>query len=96
MCRIERTTVAALGAMLAACLGCIQEMANQPRYEPLEPSAAFADGRSSRQPVPGTVAFLGYGSTLQDPTVDDAGFSRSGMRRVSDGVFLKLSYLFRM
>jgi mono/diheme cytochrome c family protein len=36
--------------------GCVQEMANQPRYEPLEPSGAFADGRSSRQPVSGTVA----------------------------------------
>ena len=46
--------------------------------------------------MPGTVAFLGYGSTLQDPTVDDAGFDRSGMRRVSDGVFVKVSYLFRM
>ena len=38
---------------------------------------------------------LGYGSTLRDP-VDDAGFDRSGMRRVSDGVFVKMSYLFRM
>jgi mono/diheme cytochrome c family protein len=36
--------------------GCSQEMANQPRYEPLEPSAFFQDGRSSRHLVPGTVA----------------------------------------
>jgi mono/diheme cytochrome c family protein len=31
-------------------------MADQPRYEALEASAAFEDGRSSRQPVPGTIA----------------------------------------
>jgi len=36
--------------------GCSQEMANQPRYEPLEPSAFFQDGLSSRQLVNGTVA----------------------------------------
>jgi mono/diheme cytochrome c family protein len=28
----------------------------QPRYDPYEPSAFFADGRSERPPVPGTVA----------------------------------------
>lgn len=28
----------------------------QPKYEPLDPSTFFADGRSARQPVPGTVA----------------------------------------
>ena len=33
---------------------------------------------------------------MQDPPWTTAGFNRSGMRRVSDGVFLKLSYLFRM
>jgi len=37
-------------------LGCQSEMSNQPRYEPLEPSAVFEDGGSSRPPVPGTVA----------------------------------------
>src|SRR5688572_8045827 len=37
-------------------LGCQQEMANQPRYEALEASPVFEDGRSSRPPVPGTVA----------------------------------------
>jgi mono/diheme cytochrome c family protein len=36
--------------------GCVQEMANQPRYEPLEASAFFDDGRASRQPVSGTIA----------------------------------------
>ena len=31
-------------------------MANQPRYDPLEPSDFFADGMSARPRVPGTVA----------------------------------------
>ena len=66
------------------------------RTEAFTRSSFRGDLLFSYQPVPGTVAFLGYGSTLQDPTVDDAGLDRSGMRRVSDGVFLKLSYLFRM
>jgi hypothetical protein len=36
--------------------GCRQDMHDQPRYEPLEASAFFADGRSARAPVTGTVA----------------------------------------
>lgn len=39
-------------------------MADQPRYEPQEPSRFFADGRSSRPPVPGTVA---RGDSAADP-----------------------------
>lgn len=40
-----------------ACLaGCQQEMANQPRYDPLEASDFFEDGRSARHLVTGTVA----------------------------------------
>jgi mono/diheme cytochrome c family protein len=31
-------------------------MAEQPRYDPLEPSTFFADGQSARPPVAGTVA----------------------------------------
>jgi mono/diheme cytochrome c family protein len=31
-------------------------MHNQPRYKPLDSSTFFADGRSARPPVPGTVA----------------------------------------
>jgi mono/diheme cytochrome c family protein len=42
-------------AVVAVAAGCVQEMANQPRYEPLQPSAAFENGMSSRPPVPGTV-----------------------------------------
>lgn len=43
----------------------------------------------SYQPVPGTVIFAGYGNRLLDR--DDRG-----LRRESDGFFLKLGYLFRM
>ncbi|MBK8249939.1 MAG: carbohydrate binding family 9 domain-containing protein [Gemmatimonadetes bacterium] len=42
-------------------------------------------------PSPGTVFFAGYGSSL---TEDDA-FRFREMRRVRDGVFVKMSYLFR-
>jgi hypothetical protein len=49
----------------------------------------------SYQPTPGTVGFLGYGSTLADPP-DPSSPQSSGMRRVQDGFFLKLSYLFHM
>jgi hypothetical protein len=46
----------------------------------------------SYQPNPGTVLFLGYGSTLRDPTE----LGRANLRRAEDGFFLKLSYLFQM
>jgi hypothetical protein len=36
--------------------GCRQQMADQPRYDPLEPSEFFEDGQSARQLPPGTVA----------------------------------------
>jgi hypothetical protein len=42
-----------------------QQMGVQPRYDPLEPSALFADGQSARQPVAGTVAR----GQLQDDTL---------------------------
>ena len=35
--------------------GCRQDMHDQPKYEPLESSAFFQDGRASRPLVPGTV-----------------------------------------
>lgn len=46
----------------------------------------------SYQPNPGTVLFVGYGSTLTDPSE----LGRSPLRRAEDGFFLKLSYLFQM
>jgi hypothetical protein len=45
----------------------------------------------SYRPTPGTVFFLGYGSSLQEP--DFVRFRQ--VDRVSDGVFVKLSYLLR-
>jgi len=43
-------------ALLAATSGCRQEMYDQPRYKPLAKSDFFADGRSARPLVEGTVA----------------------------------------
>ena len=46
-----------------------QQMGSQPRYNPLEPSALFADGQSARQPVAGTVAR----GQLQEDTLLSSG-----------------------
>jgi hypothetical protein len=46
----------------------------------------------SFRPTPGTVFFLGYGSSLTEP---DA-FRFRDLERESDGLFAKLSYLFRL
>ncbi len=53
----------------------------------LQLSALFA-----YQPIPGTVAFVGYGNTLTEPN----GFQFNPLRRVADNIFVKFSYLFRM
>jgi hypothetical protein len=45
----------------------------------------------SYRPVPGTLVYLGYGSTLQEPRE----FRFQDLRRTRDGFFGKLSYLFR-
>ncbi len=42
----------------------------------------------SFEPTPGTVAFLGYGSSLET----DGDFNWSRLERVSDGFFVKLAY----
>ena len=42
--------------LLAASVACRQDMHDQPKYIPLRPSSFFADGRSARPLVPGTVA----------------------------------------
>src|SRR5262245_3805294 len=57
MCRCKSKLVALVGVMISVAFaaGCVQEMANQPRYETFQPSAAFDDGMSARTPVPGTV-----------------------------------------
>jgi hypothetical protein len=43
------------------------------------------------EPTPGTVAYFGYGSSLQS----DRTFGLSDLQRTSDGFFVKLAYLFR-
>jgi hypothetical protein len=45
----------------------------------------------SYEPTPGTVAFLGYGSSLDN----GRSFGFDSLERQSDGFFLKLAYLFR-
>lgn len=47
----------------------------------------------SYKPIPGTVLFIGYGASLTQPTAFT--FFR-GLQRTTDGVFVKLSYLFRI
>jgi Cytochrome C oxidase, cbb3-type, subunit III len=45
-----------LGAIVWLLAGCRLDMHVQPKYKPYDPSQFFDDGRSERQPVPGTVA----------------------------------------
>ena len=46
---------------------------------------------ASYEPTPGTVAFLGYGSSLET----DAEFNWSRLQRANDGFFVKLAYQIR-
>ncbi len=50
-------------ALLVA--GCAPNMSDQPKYNPMTPSDLFADGRSARPSIPGTVP---YGALTSDPT----------------------------
>ncbi|MDT0499065.1 cytochrome c [Algiphilus sp. W345] len=45
-----------LGPGLAGCENAMQDMYDQPRYEPYEPSPLFDNGNSMQDPQPGTVA----------------------------------------
>jgi hypothetical protein len=45
----------------------------------------------SYRPIPGTLVYLGYGSTMEEPRE----FRFEDLRRTRDGFFGKLSYLFR-
>ena len=47
---------AAAGALVLLAAGCRQDMHDQPKYQRLEASSFFADGRASRPRIPGTVA----------------------------------------
>jgi hypothetical protein len=49
------------------------------------------DFLASFEPTPGTVAFLGYGSSLES----DQEFNWSRLHRTNDGFFLKLAYQVR-
>lgn len=49
------------------------------------------DVLASYEPTPGTVAFVGYGSSMET----DAEFNWSRLSRVSDGFFVKLAYQYR-
>ena len=62
------------------------------RAEAQESNSFRADLLVSYRPTPGTVVFLGYGSSLDEP---DA-IRRPGLRRTDDAFFLKMSYLFRV
>ena len=76
---------------------------NQPLFLPGGPSGFHTVNRApvtafrvdwlfSYRPTPGTVFFAGYGSSLTED--DPLAFSK--LRRVSDGFFVKASYLFRI
>ena len=60
-----------------------------------QPTSEFngfrVDLLASFEPTPGTVAFLGYGSSMES----DAEFNWSRLERVNDGFFLKLAYQVR-
>ncbi len=62
--RQRRSLVGLAVVMIILAAGCRQDMHDQPRYEPLEASTFFADGRASRPPVTGTVA---RGQLFDDP-----------------------------
>jgi Cytochrome C oxidase, cbb3-type, subunit III len=51
-----RVSASGLVAFLILLTGCRQDMQDQPKYIPLRPSDFFADGRSERPLVEGTVA----------------------------------------
>ena len=48
--------IGAVVALAALAAGCRQDMQDQPKYIPLRPSSFFADGRSARPLIEGTVA----------------------------------------
>ena len=50
------------------------------------------DGLFSYRPIPGTLVYLGYGSTMDEPNQ----FRFQELRRTRDGFFGKVSYLFRL
>jgi hypothetical protein len=56
-CKFSGLRLGTCAALLAFALaGCRLDMHIQPKYLPYEPTTFFGDGRSEREPVPGTVA----------------------------------------
>lgn len=53
---IRRSSITLLTFFLFFLMGCQQQMAEQPKYLPLQPSLFFSDGQSARPLVAGTVA----------------------------------------
>jgi len=53
--QLEVTGAFTLCAILLTLSGCRQDMHNQPKFKPLRASEFFADGRSARPLLPGTV-----------------------------------------
>lgn len=45
-----------VGLLVVFLAGCHVDMYQQPKFQPYEPSSFFADGRSARPVVPGTIA----------------------------------------
>ena len=62
------------------------------RASAFERNRLRVDWLFSYQPSPGTVFYAGYGSSY----ADGATLGPSSLRRVQDGFFVKLSYLFRL
>jgi len=64
---------------------------NRPAWDAPQLNPLRLDLLLSWRPSPGTVAFLGYGREV----MDDEAFRFDGLAPRTDGLFLKLSYLFR-
>jgi mono/diheme cytochrome c family protein len=52
----RKVCIACLGFIAVLIAGCRLDMHLQPKYLPYQPTTFFDDGRSERQPVPGTIA----------------------------------------
>lgn len=71
----SRIAAAALAILSFAAVGCSRlDMQDQPKYRPQRPSGFFADGRSEREPLEGTVAR----GTLDEDTAFYAGKDVAG------------------